>query len=1166
MGSQRASQRRVIASPPEEEVAELASSSGSEEEQEWEARAILDERTIPNPDYKRSKSSIHSSRFKRAGSRTITQYLIDWEGFNPETGERWEPSWENGDGATQGLIDEWMKRKETDPEVVGRYTRNVEEKKRRAAAKEKFQRKGLAGQSVTPKKASTGRATSGSAVKAAGQIDVPAKGVIVEHERDSDSPSTSRSITSERRKRRNIVTSPISPDDDAETENSQDLRRKGSTSRRQVEAVAGKADRASSSKRERGARDETKRIEEVADSRRQKRRQQLSDASPAIAGKRKRSSPSSERGSIPAGPEEDTVSHPNTSKAGSESREPPRDGESRKAKKRKLLVNNGNAGAEKDNVSARADRARQEKSSGGTEDDASRVLNSVDASKKSRRADGVEINTQTERITGRRKAELIYNHPLRTQLPKQSAEPSPDVNRSQVTNSPSIVGDSQPALNSSGESLESHTSQRTPSDLGRSDAVRRLAISRATNQASLVSPKLPRQEHESPSLRVNAEAGPSRLAGASAAPHAASMDVDQEFVPNSLFAMHSHTDQDDSSDMPQSQAIALQRAIDLLMMEENFLEREQAARSPLSTSEPIVEADFPASEAEPLLGPAVESIADGDAALEESAGKEKESSKRGARKPFAAVDDFTAQAQSAAFSPSIPAQTAATSKLLHPLPQIAPSVFRDAGIAGTQKSSLNTQPDSIHDFDSPRRNTGDQESAATSTVQVNERDVATNATTETEVIIEQIISQMPAASAETCGQPREGHELQVPNLGDVWSELLNNATIDPSMLGKSPGAMVDEQMSSSEDNSYRSDENAPPEVPVQSTTAGVAANASSSHPDLLIANAKLQVLKSDLARSRLESKQLEVQVQALKADLQASNDSHADSYSQSDSFHELEEQVKTLKTDLEKINDKYIDARSQWDFYKDLYDRAGGTTMRLKRENEELAEDNVKLKAHVVTGLKQKQLFLDSFVEAKDREIEQLKAQNEMLLQQAQKTDKLREYASRLPQVEAHLRQLEAERAACPKCSRHLDSQILDDSDTEYQPHKKIVVIADTERRSARSRSRAEQEAAAPKAVERYVPVKSVLHVPEQALQSVEARRKLPMTDLRRWAHDRDIVVSAEAPPQTQLGLDIAEVGTVHICKWRPEHGNSCCALFANIEDLANHALTHLLTGQESSR
>lgn len=346
--------------------------------------------------------------------------------------------------------------------------------------------------------------------------------------------------------------------------------------------------------------------------------------------------------------------------------------------------------------------------------------------------------------------------------------------------------------------------------------------------------------------------------------------------------------------------------------------------------------------------------------------------------------------------------------------------------------------------------------------------------------------------------------------------------------------MDEEEMTSSEDNSYRSDENVPPAAPEETPLAGQLTDAApsktpSQHADLLVANAKLRVLESDLARSQLESKQLEEQVAVLKADLQKTNVN-----------------LQEMTANLEEATANYTASRTQYDYLQKTYNLASGTTMRLKRENEDLTEDNEKLKAQVEMGLQQKQLFLDSFIEAKDREIDQLKAQNEMLLQQAQKTDRLRESASRLLQVEAQLRHMEADRAACGECQRRLDSRISNDSDTEYQSYKKIVFDNDTELRGTRSRARANQEIA-PTPVERFVPTKPALHAPEQALQNAEARKKLPLTDLRRWAHDQDIV-SRDETPETQPGVDVAEVDMVHICKWRPEHGNACCALFANTE------------------
>lgn len=344
-------------------------------------------------------------------------------------------------------------------------------------------------------------------------------------------------------------------------------------------------------------------------------------------------------------------------------------------------------------------------------------------------------------------------------------------------------------------------------------------------------------------------------------------------------------------------------------------------------------------------------------------------------------------------------------------------------------------------------------------------------------------------------------------------------------------------MTSSEENSHRSDENLPPaadpeELPSAQSPGPALSNATSQHPDLLVANAKLRVLESDLARSRMESKQLEEQVKALKADLQ-----------------EASAKASTSTND-------------QADIFKDLYNKASEMAMRLRRENEELTDDNDKLKAQVELGLKQKQLFLDSFLEAKDREIDQVTAQNKILMQQSEKTEKLREYASRLPQVEAQLRHLELARAACGECQRRLDSQVTNDSDTEYQPYKPVVFDNDTEARSSRSRARAKQEDA-PKPVERFVPSNPVLHAPEQALQNAEARKKLPVTDPARWTRDNIIITHAETPLEMQPGVDIADVEMVHICRWRPQHGNACCALFANRE-VRNRVVIETLPGVDS--
>lgn len=799
MGSQRASQRKVIASPPEEEVDELESSS--EEEQEWEARAILDEKEIPNPDYKRSSG--HSSRSKRAVSRTITQYLIDWEGFDPDTGERWEPTWEDGEGATQGLIDEWNRTKATDPELVGRYTRNVEEKKRRLAAKEKSQRRGSTRQSATPKKP-TAQASSGSAAKAGPSVKAAVAEtepqLAPEPEPGSDSPSTSKSITSERRKRRNIVTSPVQPDVDVEVEIPSNARRRESAVQREEdEASAEKAKEAAKRKREKRAAKalreaEAERASNVTEKKKQAQTDSPASVQTATGGKRKRPDGSKKRQVRSDSEEENGAATIVATTTTSDNTTTVRDGEGRKAKKRKLREETGDATSKKDKVSAKVDDTRRDKpsKSATTIVEPPSSSKSKEGRKKSRKANADTVTAEAETPSSRRQTKQASDQPARSHLSKQVNVASPGVDQSHVTNSPSIVGDSQPPLTSSGESRESQKTpsqrQRTPSDLSQSTEMRRLAISGAMNQASLGSPKRPKQI--SPPSLVNAEAGPSRLAAApipprapAPAPEPEKMDVDQEFVPNSLFAMDDDGSQDGSPDVPQSQALALQRAIDLLMMEENFLEQEQAAFEAAPGADSAVQENAPAPEVAPPIRQeaATAGIVDDAAAPKETAEKGKEPSKR-ARKPFAAVDDFVAPTPPEAPAPTVPVQAAtmkppSTSKPLHPLPQIAPSVFRNAGITGTPDASANTQSDSIHDFDSPHRATsGVEEQAAApliaTVVEVSEQTVAANRAIETEVIIEQIIAQMPGASAESSGHAEEEEESQLPELGeDVWSRV-----------------------------------------------------------------------------------------------------------------------------------------------------------------------------------------------------------------------------------------------------------------------------------------------------------------------------------------------------------------------------------------------------------
>jgi hypothetical protein len=74
----------------------------------WEAEAILDE----DPGKKK--------------------FLLKWAGVDPHTGEPWAHSWEDKNGVTQNLIDEWKAKKKRDPLLVGKFRR--EEDQRRKAA------------------------------------------------------------------------------------------------------------------------------------------------------------------------------------------------------------------------------------------------------------------------------------------------------------------------------------------------------------------------------------------------------------------------------------------------------------------------------------------------------------------------------------------------------------------------------------------------------------------------------------------------------------------------------------------------------------------------------------------------------------------------------------------------------------------------------------------------------------------------------------------------------------------------------------------------------------------------------------------------------------------------------------------------------------------------
>ena len=108
------------------------------DDQLWEADCILDER----------------------GETAKGEYLVKWVGFDPKTGESWEPTWERRDGVTPLLAKEWKAKKKADPGLIGvegkkllaeqKRMKEEERRKKREArlAKSKTGRERLIGESL----------------------------------------------------------------------------------------------------------------------------------------------------------------------------------------------------------------------------------------------------------------------------------------------------------------------------------------------------------------------------------------------------------------------------------------------------------------------------------------------------------------------------------------------------------------------------------------------------------------------------------------------------------------------------------------------------------------------------------------------------------------------------------------------------------------------------------------------------------------------------------------------------------------------------------------------------------------------------------------------------------------------------------------------------------
>lgn len=114
--SQRASIKSSPSSPGPPPETQFESQNSGEL---WDAIEILDERGQP-------------------GSG---QYLIRWEGLDPDTGEPWEPTWERRRDVTMGLAAEWKIRKMADPSIIGIEGKKFHDSTKARLAAEKKRRR-----------------------------------------------------------------------------------------------------------------------------------------------------------------------------------------------------------------------------------------------------------------------------------------------------------------------------------------------------------------------------------------------------------------------------------------------------------------------------------------------------------------------------------------------------------------------------------------------------------------------------------------------------------------------------------------------------------------------------------------------------------------------------------------------------------------------------------------------------------------------------------------------------------------------------------------------------------------------------------------------------------------------------------------------------------------
>ncbi|KAJ9112531.1 hypothetical protein QFC22_006288 [Naganishia vaughanmartiniae] len=1086
--TQRATQRRIISpvSADDNEIDELASSQHSssddelesgdddddeEDEQEWEALAILDERTIPDPSHTRSRRAASSSNSSRSKPvPTITQYLIDWVGTDPKTGKHWAPSWENAQGATEGLVEEWKARKAVDPGLVGRYMKVQEEKKKQEkAAKRKG--KSVDKQPSSVKKPTSARTTPAKRREAASTTVAPPLPFTKTAPETSTAAATTSTTGKRKRSPSTKTPAPTSPSIPTTTATNTSLENGSERRRTKKQKTSGTLLQANEN------------IDRFA----------------AGAGVSPRTIKKSS-----------TYNTNNTNAVSVELPVPP-------------LETAEVARPRESSRSARTHRVSQKPQPQPLPTQQQTTLPTLHQS-----TQPAHQHEQQQQQQHQSPSSVVEDS--QPPLPVTSSDERSAIGATPASASGSFVTPQAAALHPAAGSPSASSSRSTGAvPTNASTSTRGTKGAPRPGAAYIASPL----NKSTPAKRVlsvesPAQTAASRTTTADGLAQNDSLLVTEQLREPTSIRPHPPTAQTaisppTSLDISASQADALSRALDLLMEEEDFLETAEAIHHSNANVNASVNGNA-------VAGPSNSNATDNDETREAADGEVDEADVRSVSEKPEAGSTENAEREVE--------RNLQRTKQHYPIPQVTPSAFRQFGQQeqGASTSFNDTQPDSIADFEDSMVRPSHQRATKTTTTQA-------------EIHATEIIPPAAQAHAEqdtsaahapaVIGQAdvemvvdmemevEDDSESFVPVLGEEnWSRILNSSTIDPAMLGKPPGVLDEGNSTSSDDDSQRSGSHvATRQVQVEMH----------EQDDFVAHAARISALENELAREREEKRHLEDE--------------------SDDKRRQLEEEKRHLQNDLEAMTREHKSTQEQYSLMQDLYTRASETTMRLNRQNEELREENEKMSTQLGVGLKQKDLFYQSILDAKDHELAETRAQRDLLVEQASRTgDIIREKAGRLPLVEAERNDALARIAACPLCSKLATES---DEDSDYNPTQEDPIVPDYSRARRTCRNQAPEATHVPEVPEKRLhDGASRLHASPGEWE--QYRKQYPVNSVERWVRPPNLLFPPVKPAmEKHFDLDIDSFSMVYMCRWRPAHGNACGALFANRKNLAEHAVEH---------